>query len=878
MSKKPTFLALDGNALLHRAWHALPPLITKDGLVVNAAYGFAMVMEKMLEKYKPDNIAVAWDLPGKTFRHEFYKEYKGHRKKKEQELYDQIPIIRELLEAYGVVSIDAKGFEADDVIATLAKDAEKNNFHTLIVTGDLDSLQLVNKSTDIIFFQKGISVTKTYDTQAVFDRYELTPDQLIDYKALRGDPSDNIPGIKGVGEKTATNLIKDYGSIEGVYKALEKEEIVEKTAKKLRGNKQAAMDSKYLVKLILDIKLDPDFSKTKLKGRDSEKLLEMFSKLEFRTLLRKYGGVVVEKKIQNIKTNKNIVEIVRDEKKLTEFIKTLSKDVVGVLIAEQQADLFGGTLAAIGISDGCKTMVIPNPTKNHLNLIKEDLNHVKKVITHDLKNLLHEIGFGINISFDTKIAAYLLNSGSRSYDLSSVAQKVLNKKIEEVPESFNKDADYKKFAQSVFILPDLSNKLINNLNDAEMLKIFIEMEMPLVTILYNMEKVGIELNAKSLEKFSKELKVEIEKLDKKIRHLAKIDFNVNSPLQLSEILFEKMGLPTKKIKKTKTGYSTAASELEKLWDEHEIIPLISKYRELTKLQSTYVDALPRLVESDGRIHTTYNQTVTATGRLSSSEPNLQNIPIKTELGRKIRNTFIASKGKKLIAADYSQIELRLVSVVAQDKPFIDAFNEGADIHKRTASEVLGIHEIDITKEQRYSAKAINFGIIYGMGARSLSRSTDMTFAEAKMFIEKYFEIHSSIKDYLDETKNKAHEEGFVTTMFGRRRYFPEINSGMPQLIAQAERMAINMPIQGAASDIMKMAMVVVDKWVEKSGLDIKVLMQVHDELVFECGEKDVEKAVLGIKKSMEDVVSFDVPLVVDVEYGDNWGEMKTWNK
>jgi len=389
-----------------------------------------------------------------------------------------------------------------------------------------------------------------------------------------------------------------------------------------------------------------------------------------------------------------------------------------------------------------------------------------------------------------------------------------------------------------------------------------------------METAGILLDTGALEIFAKNLEKRLVELEKKIHTLANSDFNVQSPLQLAEILFEKLKLPTKGIKKTKTGYSTAASELEKLWDTHEVIPLISEHRELAKLQSTYVEALPKLVDKDGRVHTTYNQTVTSTGRLSSSEPNLQNIPIKTELGREIRRAFVAPKGKVLISADYSQIELRLAAVIAKDKPFIEAFKQGTDIHIRTAAEVWEIDENQVTKEQRRAAKAINFGILYGMGPHSLSRSTNLSFSEAKIFIDRYFEIHHAIQIYLDETKTKAHVNGFVETMFGRRRYFPEINSGVPMLIAAAERMAINMPIQGTAADIMKKAMLAVDGWLKQSKLPATMLMQVHDELVFEADRDVADQVARGVKEMMESVASFEVPLVVEIEVGSNWGEMK----
>ena len=875
MSKSSqTFLVLDGNALLHRAWHAIPPLTTKDGLVVNAAYGFSMVLEKMREQFKPDYMAVAWDLPGKTFRHERYEAYKATRKKKEQELYDQIPIIQDILKTFHIPSLSAVGFEADDIIGTLVSTAEKKNFETLIVTGDLDSLQLVNPHTKVVFFQKGISETKIYDEKAVEERYDLKPEQLIDYKALRGDPSDNLPGVVGIGEKTATELLKAYKTIVGIFSALESGKIEEKIAKKLRGKEEQAKEMRELVTIVCDVKTDFIFSSAETKEPDWDAVREIYRRLEFRTLLRKHWGDIKQEKQdeKQRKSQQEEIKILRDE---TEIKKVLDKmsGRLGVFIAEQLADLFGSTQAAIAVSNGKTTIVVPNPAQKHLNEIK---NIIEKsfVITHDLKHLLHQTGWTVRQSFDTMIAAYLLNSGSRTLDLSSVIYDQTKIKPQELPRSYATQKDYERLGQVVAVFSILAEQLEQKLKSENVFPIFEEMEMPLLPILYKMETAGILLDTGALEIFAKNLEKRLVELEKKIHTLANSDFNVQSPLQLAEILFEKLKLPTKGIKKTKTGYSTAASELEKLWDTHEVIPHISEHRELAKLQSTYVEALPKLVDKDGRVHTTYNQTVTSTGRLSSSEPNLQNIPIKTELGREIRRAFVAPKGKVLISADYSQIELRLAAVIAKDKPFIEAFKQGTDIHIRTAAEVWEIDENQVTKEQRRAAKAINFGILYGMGPHSLSRSTNLSFSEAKIFIDRYFEIHHAIQIYLDETKTKAHVNGFVETMFGRRRYFPEINSGVPMLIATAERMAINMPIQGTAADIMKKAMLAVDGWLKQSKLPATMLMQVHDELVFEADRDVADQVARGVKEMMESVASFEVPLVVEIEVGSNWGEMK----
>ncbi len=885
--KQPIFLVLDGNALLHRAWHALPPMTTKNGLVVNAAYGFAMITEKMIETYKPDYMAVAWDLPGGTFRDEIYEEYKAGREEKEQELYDQIDIIQEILEAFGIPSLEAAGFEADDILGTLSAKASQKGYKTLIVTGDLDALQLVDDDVHVVFFIKGISQTKIYDRAAVKERYGLTPEQVIDYKALKGDSSDNIPGLKGVGDKTAATLLQAHETIDGIYRAIEDGKVAEKFAKKFRGFEKDVEISKTLVTIVRDMKIDFKFASAKLNSPDYEKLLTLYRKLEFRTLIRKHsdnGGSseIPPPPIDSMEgddLNKIDDDAVGGELHVVRSgqdysLENLKGHPVGVLIAEQPADLFGVTMAALAVSGNGETTVLVHPSKEDVERIFTGLSGVEMIVTHDLKHLMHQTSRRItSTSFDTMIASYLLHAGSRAHDLSMAIANQLGEKVPEIPKVFAKERDYVVFGQVVSALPRLASKMRGALTEAGQGKIFDDIEMPLIPVLYQMEIDGIELDTNSLAVFSKSLVKRIEELSRKVIELAGEEFNLNSPSQLAVIFFEKLNLPTKGIKKTKTGYSTAASELEKLWDLHEIVPLIGEYRELTKLQSTYVEALPKLVQSDGRIHTTYNQAVAATGRLSSSDPNLQNIPIKTEMGREIRKAFVVPRGKVLIAADYSQIELRLIAVLANDQPFIKAFKDGADIHTRTASEVWEIPEEDVTKDQRRAAKAINFGIMYGMGPRALSRSTGLSFSEAKDFIQKYFEIHVAVRDFMDETKVLAHTQGYVETLFGRRRYFPEIDSGVPMLVASAERMAINHPLQGTASDLMKKAMLAVDGWLRTSGWPAKILLQVHDELVLECDKAAVAAVTKGLREMMEDVVSFEVPLVVDVEVGKTWGDM-----
>jgi DNA polymerase-1 len=614
---------------------------------------------------------------------------------------------------------------------------------------------------------------------------------------------------------------------------------------------------------------------------DWEKLLTMYRALDFRTLLRKHEGkgTPAMPLPPTSKSDRKSVDVrhCRNTKEDEAGLRKISEDVVGVLAVEQPRDLFGATLSAIIVSDGTHSAVLLNPDAKRVAALGDWLNRAKRVVAHDLKRLMHSTGWKPKTRVDdTMIGSYLLHSGSRAHDICSCAFEHLQIRVAELPASCSTTGECDAYGKAASLLPRLFETMRAKLTETGMTRVYEEIEMPLLPVLFDAEVAGIELDTKALNRFAKDLRTRLEELTAEIRGHAGGEVNINSPSQLAEVLFEKLKLPTKGVKKTQKGFSTAAPELEKLADAHPIIPLISEYRELEKLRSTYAESLPGLVREDGRVHTTYNQTIAATGRLSSVDPNLQNIPIKTELGNKIREAFVAGRGKTLIAADYSQIELRLVAVLAKDQAFIDAFRDGADIHTRTASEVWEIPESKVTSDQRRAAKAINFGIIYGMGARSLARSTKMGFTEAQEFIDRYFSIHHAVRTYLDATKAQAHTLGYVESFFGRRRYLPEIATGVPMLVAQAERMAINMPVQGTAADVIKLAMIAVDHWLKKSGWPARLLLQVHDELVVECDPKAVDAVAKGMKDLMQSVANFDVPLAVDVEVGQNWGDMKEW--
>jgi len=877
-----TFLILDGNALLHRAWHAIPPLTTKDGRVVNAVYGFTNVIEKMLSVYNPDFMAVAWDLPGGTFRHEEYEPYKAQREKKADELYAQIPMIQEVLTAYGVPSLTAKGFEADDILGTVAKlNGQEDGIETLIVTGDLDSLQLVDEKTKVVFFIKGLSEVKIYDSAAVKERYGLEPKRLIDYKALLGDTSDNLKGVPGIGEKSALELLNAYGTVDGIVEALKAGTLPDKYAKKFAGQEKNIILMKRLVTVVQDVSL-PEFSyqSTSRKKVDVEKLLPMLRDYEFKTLLKKYEKSNADRAVgvgSYADPNKVVVPKGRKAKIGSLSVVTKLSDLdlkkIGIILDEKKQDLFGGSIAAIFLTDGSHVWKTLDADKAMLLKVLDVLKSADTIVGHDLKAMMHAFErAGVNACeairlktmIDTMVAAYILAPGGRELAFTEVLNENLGLSLSESP----------ALEDVVSYLLPLSTKLVDQLKKDEMLKLYEEIEMPLLPVLCAMETRGISVDQKKLEDLSEAFAKTIDKLTKKILKLAGREFNVNSPSQLADILFVDLGLPTKGIKKTKSGFSTAAPELEKLEEEHEIIPLIEEYREVAKLKSTYSDSLPQLVAKDGRIHSTFSQTVAATGRLSSRDPNLQNIPIRTELGREIRNAFVADKGNVLMSADYSQIELRLAAVMSRDDSFLQAFRDGADVHKRTAAEIYDIEEDKVTKEQREAAKAINFSILYGVGPRALARRTHMSFEEAKTFIAKYFSVHPGIAEFIDASKMKARVDGYVETMFGRRRYLPDIQSGMPQLVAAAERMAMNMPVQGTNADIIKLAMIKIDEWLRKSGLEAKMVLQIHDELVFEVPEGEVKELEKEIPGLMTSVVSLDVPLVVDVGTGKRWGEIE----
>lgn len=897
MAKKETLYVLDGNAILHRAWHAMPPLATKDGKLVNAAYGFLLVLLKLLREEKPAYLAVTFDKAGPTFRHEAYEAYKATRVKAPDELYAQIPILHDVLGALGTPIFEVTGYEADDLIGTIATKTAKKDVDTVIVTGDLDTLQLVGPRVRVYTFARGIKEAQIYDEKAVKARYGLAPEQLIDFKALKGDPSDNIKGVHGIGEKTATDLIQQFGSVEELYAALKKkspkaQKLREKLVASLRAGEDDAKLSKDLVTIRRDAPIEFELRTARVGEPDREKLFALFQEFGFRSLIDKLpgaGGEPVDQSTSRpVKKKKTEYRLLRTAAEVATLAEELRRTECFVVRAVPRSDdIFSRGLIGVAFSwgEGAAAFV----PREHLAALMPLLHDPKKIkIGHDLKRDLHYLWRDIDGPLeDVMVASYLLAPGSRAHELPDLVFEHFGRELAPPPLQGALLAPlvadvYKQACEEADLIWQLRSRLLTELEARSQTKLFHEIEMPLIPVLAAIERYGVRVDVAYLKEMASTMHGKLAALSKKIYKLAGEEFNISSPAQLKKILFEKLKISAARVRKTATGeLSTAAGELERLRGAHPIVDLIFEHRELSKLVSTYVEALPELVRKEtGRVHTTFNQTVTATGRLSSSNPNLQNIPIRTELGREIRKAFVAPRGYLLLSADYSQIELRIAAAIASVRRMMQAFRDGVDIHVATAAEIWNVPLEKVTKEQRRAAKAINFGIIYGIGPTSLAESAGISFAEAKEFIQRYFDVYPELLEYMDQMKAKAASVGYVETMFGRRRYLPEITSGVPQVRAAAERMAINMPIQGTATgDLAKLAMLAVHAWIlEEFGIgneaEVKMVMQVHDALVFEVKQSLAPRVAKKIKDLMEHVHEFQVPIVVDIEVGRSWGELK----
>lgn len=904
MPKKATktFLVIDSNALLHRSYHALPPFSTSDGTIVNAVYGFVSTVLKTMKEYSPTHIAAAFDLDGGTFRHELFVAYKGTREVAEQDLYDQFPIVKDVLQVMNIPIVEKKNYEADDIIGTLVSQKEKDVDY-LILTSDMDALQLVDDSIQVIRLRKGVTDLAYFDEKEVKEKYGLTPKQIVDFKALRGDPSDNIPGVKGVGEKTATDLLQTFKTLDAIYHAVEKqdERIKGAVLKKLQDDKDNAYLSQKLARIEIQVPIETSLSIYKWKGVDESATRQQFQLLEFKSLLARLpkpnvDELAVIQHTQTKKTGNETYTLIDTDEDFNTCIATLAKQQAYAVDTETT-----GTnpllVDLLGISLSWKKgeayyLNVSKHKKWLLKLAPLFADEKTKKFGHNIKydmHVLHRAGAPLKgVMFDTMIAAYLIRPGIRQYSLDAVVfkeigytmkpiEELIGKKgkdqltldhvpLEEVSWYACEDADF------TFQLVDI---LSAQLQEHGLVKLFEEIEMPLVEELRAVEANGVCIDTPFLKTMERSMAQKISNVQKNIFEYAGREFNIKSPLQLKEILFDELGISVEGLSKTKTGVSTAASELEKLEGKHPIIDGIMQYREFTKLQSTYVKTLPKLVNPETkRLHTSYNQTITATGRLSSSDPNLQNIPIRTELGNEIRKAFVASKGNILLSADYSQVELRIVASLAKDEKMIEAFSVGEDIHSRTAAYMFDVPLADVTKEMRYSAKEVNFGVLYGMGVYGLAARRKISREKARVFIEKYFTVYKGVYQFLEEIRAKAQDQGYVETMFGRKRYLPEMYSEMRQLRAQAERMAVNFPVQGSAADIMKIAMIRIAKKLEDVSKDTKMILQVHDELVFDVPKSDREKVGKFVKKEMESIVRLSVPLLVEVHTGNNWGSLE----
>jgi len=885
------FVIIDGNALIHRAYHAIPPLTAKDGTMVNAVYGFTSMLLKVLSDLKPDYMAVSFDVAGGTFRDEVYEDYKATRVKADDSLYDQIPLCYDVVEAFDIPIYVKEGFEADDVIGTIAG---APGAKTIIVSGDQDLLQLVDdKTTEVYLLRKGMSDFHLYNEAAVKEKFGFGPEKVVDYKALRGDSSDNIPGVRGVGEKTAKALIDKVGGIEEIFKALKKEDakLIDNfksgVINKLKDGEEDAFMSEELATIRRDVKgLKFKLKDCEIGEFDRDELTELFRKFEFYSLVKRIPGnegadldLSVRDKAKKKAHNKKL--IIADKSNIGKIINELKKETViavkEVLSGEKVLD---SELIGLVFVTSHGHYYIEKPDKKVFEIFEDKK---KTIVGHNIKQLVKTLSnfqtFKLsNQLFDTMIASYLLNSSTRAHDLKAIALRELGR---ELPAGSDQTSlfgvDPHVVARELEISFDVYKIYKNQLEDSEDLGLFTDVEMALVPVLADMELNGVAIDSKMLNTLSDEVHKEIGKLQKKIYKEAGEEFNVASSVQLREVLFEKMELPTEGIKKGKTGYSTAASELEKLRDIHPIIEYIEDFRELEKLRNTYIDVLPGLVnKKTKRIHSSFNQAVTTTGRLSSSEPNLQNIPIRTKLGKKVREAFVAEPGNVLVVADYSQIELRIVASLAKDKKLIEIFERGEDVHTATAAVINNVDIKEVTKEMRSAAKGVNFGVLYGMGAFGLASRTGITNWEAKEFIEKYFEGFSQVKKYLDNTLKNARKDGYVETLFGRRRYIPELMSGNYMLKSAGERMAINMPVQGTAADLMKMAMIKTWNTMHETWSmdDAKMILQVHDEIVLEVKKDLADEVVKMVKEEMEQVAKLRVPIDVHVEVGKRWGKLK----
>ena len=871
MSEK--IVLIDGHSILNRAFYGLPDLTNADGLHTNAIYGFLTIMFKILDEEKPDYLTVAFDVHAPTFRHEMYKEYKGTRKPMADELRQQVPVIKEVLQAMGICIVTCEGLEADDLLGTLSKRCEAQGIDVSIISGDRDLLQLATEHVKIRIpkTKQGRTEIEDYYSADVKERYQVTPVEFIDLKALMGDTSDNIPGVPSIGEKTATKIITEYHTIENAHEHVD-ELKPPRAAKALKEHWDLAVMSKELATIKVDADFSYELSDAKLGNIFTEEAYAYFQKLQFKNLLSKFDVTApansVEDGFHKITTKKEAEKLIAEAKNAERVGAMIFKDLENVLpLFANEAGIGGIAICCSEQNTGCIYCGNDIDSQWLLQELSEIAKSVDRFVMFDIKAYMEHLQIQREDNcFDATVAAYLLNPLKSNYTYEDVAREYLNLIIEE------KSEDYVKFCYEAFTAWKASDILMDRLRETQMDRLFLDIEMPLVFTLYNMERNGVKVEGAALKIYGDQLGGRIVELEKEIYEDAGETFNINSPKQLGVVLFENMKIPGGK--KTKTGYSTAADVLEKLAPDYPVVSKILEYRQLTKLKSTYADGLANYISEDGRIHGKFNQTITATGRISSTEPNLQNIPVRVELGRLIRKVFIPEEGYVFLDADYSQIELRVLAHCSGDEQLIDAYKEAKDIHRITASQVFHVPFDEVTDLQRRNAKAVNFGIVYGISSFGLSQDLSITRKEAAKYIEDYFQTYPGIKIFLDDTVKHAKEMGYVVTLFGRRRPVPELSSSNFMQRSFGERVAMNAPIQGTAADIMKIAMIGVNRRLKEQNLKSRLVLQVHDELLIEAYKPELEIVETILREEMEQAASLDVPLEIDMHTGENWYEAK----
>ncbi|WP_332629096.1 DNA polymerase I [Halalkalibacter flavus] len=868
---------IDGNSIAYRAFFALPLLNNDKGVYTNAVYGFTTMLLKIIEEEKPTHMLVAFDAGKTTFRHKTFDEYKGGRQKTPPELSEQFHLVREMLDAFNISRYEVENYEADDIIGTLAKEASNKDFEVKVYSGDKDLLQLVSDKVTVVLTKKGITNVEAYDEALIAEKYGISPKQIIDMKGLMGDSSDNIPGVPGVGEKTALKLLKEFGSVEKVLDSIDQIS-GKKMKEKLEENREQALMSKELATIFVDVPFETQLDDLSFGEYEKQNVVKLMKELEFTSLVSKFDtDGAMEEELEDI-TYEVLDEVTKENltKEAALIVEVLSENyhqatIEGFALVNEKGRFFINTEQALH-------------SQAFVDWLKDDTT---KITVFDAKRAVVALGWkGVllnGVTFDLQMASYLLDPSLSSHEISDVAKRKARGQVQEDEVVYGKGAKQKVPEQAQLaehlvrkadamhqLQPILEQELIEN----EQEKLFRELEMPLSIILGRMETTGVKVDKEQLEQMGEDLNRRLKELEEKIHELAGGSFNINSPKQLGEVLFEKLGLPP--IKKTKTGYSTSADVLEKLAEDHEIVEHILHYRQLGKLNSTYIEGLLKVTKAEtNKIHTRYNQALTQTGRLSSTDPNLQNIPIRLEEGRKIRKAFIPSEtGWKILAADYSQIELRVLAHISGDEKLIEAFLSDMDIHTKTAMDVFHVNEEEVTANMRRSAKAVNFGIVYGISDFGLSQSLGITRKEAGQFIDRYLASYPKVKEYMDNTIEEAREKGYVSTLLQRRRYLADITSRNFNKRSFAERTAMNTPIQGTAADIIKRAMVDMAERLEAENLQSHMLLQVHDELIFEVPENEMEIMMKLVPEVMEQTVNLDVPLKADVSYGETWYDAK----